>query len=390
MGTDTATPILFDALETARDWCSTVYISSWDVKRAFDSISREYQVGCLVRMGVPSLIAGYLVRMDDGGDIAVKTPAHLAANSALGGWDNVVESGHTFSAERGTGQGDPLSPPIFACCLDPLLCALGSVHHGGFHVQGVDSVAFPVPDIAYVDDAISITGSFAAIQAKADIMSAFAVMINIELSLKKLRTFAIHWGNESSVPCAGLTVHVDDGCHPWTPVVVPMLNAGDFTHLGVTYDMHLGNDTLFAKAKETIDILGAKVIVSNMNPDTKRMIFETCIYMQFVYYSKFCAWSLTQYRELDSKVSKFYRIISRNMPAFPSKVLYFPTEEGGLGFKRLSDVVQGSKLALLGRLTVGDGSAGLAMSSIVERGFRAAGQVLPQAWGVQWAPHSVI
>jgi hypothetical protein len=43
-GTDTAAPILINALETAREWGSSVYISSWDVKRAFDSISREYQV----------------------------------------------------------------------------------------------------------------------------------------------------------------------------------------------------------------------------------------------------------------------------------------------------------------------------------------------------------
>ena len=69
-------------------------------------------MGCLVRLGVPAQIAGYLVRMDGGGDIAVKTPLHESANSGVGGWANVVESGYTFTAERGTGQGDPLSPLI--------------------------------------------------------------------------------------------------------------------------------------------------------------------------------------------------------------------------------------------------------------------------------------
>jgi len=56
-GTDTAAPILINALETAREWGSSVYISSWDVKRAFDSISREYQVAALVRVGIPLGIA---------------------------------------------------------------------------------------------------------------------------------------------------------------------------------------------------------------------------------------------------------------------------------------------------------------------------------------------
>ena len=65
-GTDTAAPIFIDALETAREWGSSIYISSWDVKRAFDSISREYQIACLVRVGIPSATAEYLINMDGG------------------------------------------------------------------------------------------------------------------------------------------------------------------------------------------------------------------------------------------------------------------------------------------------------------------------------------
>jgi len=193
MGTDTAAPILINALETAREWGSSVYISSWDVKRAFDSISREYQIAALVRVGIPSFTAEYLVNMDGGGEIAVRTPLNETNNLGVGGWDNIKEDGYTFGAGRGTGQGDPLSPLIFACCLDPLICALADVNDGAFFVQGLHQTPTEVPDIAYVDDAISITGSFVALQAKADIMSAFAMLINIKLSLKKRRTFAVRW-----------------------------------------------------------------------------------------------------------------------------------------------------------------------------------------------------
>jgi hypothetical protein len=150
--------------------------------------------------------------------------------------------------------------------------------------------------------------------------------------------------------------------------------------------MHLDNQALFAKALETVDTLGHKVVISKMNADTKKMIFETSIYMKINYYAKFCPWTLAQYRMIDSKVSKYYRLISRNMMSYPSKVLYFPVEEGGLGFKRFSDVAQSSKLALLGRLLVGGGSARVAMESIFERGFRAAGQVLPPGMGGAMGP----
>ena len=131
-GTDTAAPIFINALETAREWGSSIFISSWDVKRAFDSISREYQVACLVRVGIPSVMAEYLINIDEGGEIAIRSPLNETNNLSVGGWDNIRDDGYLFSAGRGTGQGDPLSPLIFACCLDPLICALAAVDSDSF------------------------------------------------------------------------------------------------------------------------------------------------------------------------------------------------------------------------------------------------------------------
>jgi len=47
-----------------------------------------------------------------------------------------------------------------------------------------------------------------------------------------------------------------------------------------------------------------------------------------------------------------------------------------MGFKRLSDLIQLSKLTLLSRLITVVGPAGVAMESMLMRGFRAAGQFL--------------
>jgi len=263
-GTDTAAPIFINALETAREWGSSIFISSWDVKRAFDSISREYQIAALVRVGIPVDTAEYLVNLDGGGEVAVRSPLNETSNLDIGGWDNVREDGYMFRAGRGTGQGDPLSPLIFACCLDPLVCALADISDGSFFVQSLDQVSTVVPDIAYVDDAVSVTGTFEALQKKADVMSAFASLINIELSLKKLRTFAVQWGNPNRPDHDQLVVHIATGSSGWSPIEVPLKSTGEFTHLGVAYNMNLCGPELYDRASAMIDDLGTKVAISRM------------------------------------------------------------------------------------------------------------------------------
>jgi len=202
------------------------------------------------------------------------------------------------------------------------LCALADVAGGEFFVQGLRQVSRAVPNIAYVDDAISITGSFQALQAKADIMSAFAMVINIELSLKKLRTFAVQWGNPSRPDYANLVVHVRSPAEGWSPIDVPLRGVGEFTHLGVGYNMNLANPELLKKAEDTIEELGTRVAMSRMSSDVKKMVFETVIFMKIGYYAKFCPWTLAQYRDLDKKVARFYRVISRNRASSPTLLLY--------------------------------------------------------------------
>ena len=69
-------------------------------------------------------------------------------------------------------------------------------------------------------------------------------------------------------------------------------------------------------------------------------------------------------------------MISKNRVTSPTTLLYIPRVEGGLGFKRLSNLIQMSKLTLMGRLITVGGPSGLAMEAMLLRGFRTAGQFL--------------
>ena len=53
-----------------------------------------------------------------------------------------------------------------------------------------------------------------------------------------------------------------------------LLGIGEFTHLGVAYNMNISNPELYQKALATIEELGTKVAISRLSPDSKQMVFE--------------------------------------------------------------------------------------------------------------------
>ncbi len=49
-GTLTAIPQLTACLEAAKEYKTDIYISSWDMKRAFDSLGKRFIIRCLINM----------------------------------------------------------------------------------------------------------------------------------------------------------------------------------------------------------------------------------------------------------------------------------------------------------------------------------------------------
>ena len=73
-GTHTAIPHLISLMETARHTGAPLYISSWDITRAFDSLGREMVMMALLRLHVPNRLADYMTGIDRTGRVYVRTP----------------------------------------------------------------------------------------------------------------------------------------------------------------------------------------------------------------------------------------------------------------------------------------------------------------------------
>ncbi len=68
-GSHKAIPILINCMEAARDFKTDMYLSSWDIKRAFDSVGPEFMIQALRRLHVPEEIANNLVGIDKTGSV---------------------------------------------------------------------------------------------------------------------------------------------------------------------------------------------------------------------------------------------------------------------------------------------------------------------------------
>ena len=85
-----------------------MFVSSFDMKGAFDSIDRNLLIACLVRLWVPEELAEQMINLDDNERIFVKCPRNMEI--AERGVEALDAEGYRFKTMKGVGQGDKPSP----------------------------------------------------------------------------------------------------------------------------------------------------------------------------------------------------------------------------------------------------------------------------------------
>jgi hypothetical protein len=106
-----------DALEDAREFGTEARMTLWDLRRAFDSVSRSFLRLSWTRLVVPADTIAWLTGLDEGGSTYVSSP-HLFNNlEPRSNEEMLQEDGHFlanlnqgFNAIRGVGQGDSSGP----------------------------------------------------------------------------------------------------------------------------------------------------------------------------------------------------------------------------------------------------------------------------------------
>ena len=349
-GTDSAVLEFAAVLETAKELKTELFVSSWDVSRAYDSVDRQVLLFAWTRAGVPYPLALYLVEMDMAAIMVIQTPLAMVTHMFLGK-EGLTKNGLSFHPDRGTAQGGVDSSLVYAAFLDILLCAIDIANDPDdtFYISDIDGNLEAAKSIAYVDDLVCATATSKGLQSVANIVSAFCILFQMELNATKFRAFAINWGNEHQQDMSTMVIYTKG----WTPMTINMQHDGTMTHLGVDWDMSLHNTTMFEKVKQTAQTSLELVVKSPHSAAVRLATIQISIMNQLVYETKFTTWSLAQYQEIDILFNKAYRLITHNQRSFPTKALYMDKTHLGLEFPQFSTQAQIAKFHLLQRSTFG-------------------------------------
>ena len=378
-GTDTALLQFMNATEHAVEAQLPLYTSSWDIRRAFDSVSREAMEVSWLRLGVPSAVARWLAYMDVGGPTVIRTPWALATwqRHHYDGFRSTPSLEHpaTFVRTRGTPQGDVSSPHNWVSFFDIALRALeldqqdpGETPSPAFTAVGRRGQLYPTGDISYADDLVSTAGSLPGLQRKADILSAFTVLFDMELSPGKLRLAAFG-------PCP--TAHgtppelVIDGPQ-WAPTRVPLRTSGTIKMLGVTFDTSGPQRTQKAATKLRL-ARACTILCAQRRPDCAVIAASVSSLTRASYTAQFTPWAAHDISDLDVPLNQLFRRLSGNMRSYPTHLLYLPTSMGGLGLPRLSTYVNTRKWCIAQRALLHTGNTSLAVERLLDRAARLSG-----------------
>ena len=373
-----------NAIEEAREFRVPLHRSSWDMSRAFDTLSRPVKILCWIRAGAPVELAEYLVGMDTPGINIVRSSLALRtwSESGYSGFrvdhrvpeyltpiDRTGSLISTFIAERGTGQGDNPSPSLWAAFLDILARTLARFDIVNSHtVTVVNGNIEVIIETMYVDDIESKTSTAHGMQNRADTIAAFAMIFGIKFSERKFRRGVMNCpsgGNEPST----MTIRGPE----WTPIAIPIRRTGASSYLGGLYDLEYSGVEVKAEMMKIARAACAAIKATKASPETKLMVATVSVIKKIGYKGALASITLQDYKDIDAVFNDMYRTITKNMNSFPTALLYTPRHLGGLGIPQFSVAVQQKKLRMLMAGLAEDGRQKDTAESLLSRVGRMSG-----------------
>ncbi len=144
------------------------------------------------------------------------------------------------------------------------------------------------------------------LQAKADVVSAWCLIMGVKISHAKFRTFGMDWGTKKKVE-GKLIIHTEG----WTEVLVDVRSDGVLTHLGMIWNTDMNNKELWNGIVEKVQDMGWRIARTWVRPGDKMLAMDYCLKTNICYRLQFGIWDLKEYKKLDAIYMRIIRNIKK-------------------------------------------------------------------------------
>jgi len=371
-GTDTALIRLINSMEDHEDSATEQYGTLWDIRRCFDSISKNLMKLAWSRLGVPDDTLEWFLDLDHQGLTFIWSP-HMADNceprseAAMRSKDGhfIHKSDLGFVAQRGCGQGDTLSAAVFTAVYDILLTLLDPDDQ--------------TSDIAYADDLTTMADTAAESQRRATLVSAFCAFTGLEMGPSKILALVIDPDPDSDNPTANPPLIVHDW--QWNPIEITIQSDRSVvSYLGIDIPLRssVEDDLQWCISYAKSALLAVNLRAANAG--CKLAVIQHQILPKLLYKASKGSWSLHAYKRIDRIFSAAYRRALHLPFSFPTALLYLPKKYHGLGLPRFSDRAQLLKWGALQRTLAVGGPAAASADALIRRHAVTISDCEGQSW----------
>ena len=365
---DTATVQWLNALETAKEWKSNVFAMSFDIAKAFDTVSRSIQRMAYHRLGIPKEVAKYMTDLDENGPVIVRAPfsTNIVNNIKR---SQIQDKDLAFNGWKGLGQGDPGSPQGWSAVADIMLTCLKTQDTRLFYQTHTGRVLENDPYM-YVDDLIEAAGDLDALQKIGELFSAVTLVLGLKVAAPKIRAVAAMWGN-NTIDEPQVTLYTQG----WVPAIINLKTEDKFKYLGQEFDVSLNMSEQMKTMNEQLRQFIAALDRAQASPEAKYKALTLSVYPKLGWRLRYCNGTLKEFQKLDKPVNAFLRRISNCRTSYPTRLLYTSKQDGGLGFSQFSSYIQQRKLAVVDQLLRQHTRSAAAIDSMIARVARTQGHI---------------
>ena len=212
--------VLIAALEDARFTKQDIYILYKDFKNAFGSIDHARLLAIMKDLGYPN--------------DAIKLIGNIYSQSTTTFIGKHFGKTQLIPIQRGTIQGDTLSPYLFIIFLEPLLRWLQQGNNG----YSFETSKVKISSAAYADDLATIANKLKSLQIQLNKLNKFCEWVGMDLGILKCASTGCP--NKSKVSPLTLKIQIQATNINYRNELIPVLHQNEpYTYLGINLALSL-------------------------------------------------------------------------------------------------------------------------------------------------------